>query len=47
MVMRFECLWVRIRGKATKAHILVRVCYRLPKQDEAVDILFCKQLEDV
>ena len=32
---RVECLWVRIRGKANKADIMVGVCYRPPSQDES------------
>ncbi|KAK4811067.1 hypothetical protein QYF61_016353 [Mycteria americana] len=41
---RVECLWVRIRGKANKADIVVGVCYRPPNQDEDTDELFYKQL---
>ncbi|KAK4822905.1 hypothetical protein QYF61_023268 [Mycteria americana] len=41
---RVECLWVRIRGKANKADIVVGVCYRPPNQDEEADELFYKQL---
>ncbi|KAK4810944.1 hypothetical protein QYF61_013352 [Mycteria americana] len=41
---RVECLWVRIRGKANKAGIVVGVCYRPPNQDEETDELFYKQL---
>ncbi|KAK4825020.1 hypothetical protein QYF61_023024 [Mycteria americana] len=41
---RVECLWVRIRGKANKADIVVGVCYRPPNQDEETDELFYKQL---
>ncbi|KAK4806205.1 hypothetical protein QYF61_001128 [Mycteria americana] len=41
---RVECLWVRIRGKANKADIVVGVCYRPPNQDEEADKLFYKQL---
>ncbi|KAK4805875.1 hypothetical protein QYF61_025742 [Mycteria americana] len=37
---RVECLWVRIRGKANKADIVVGVCYRPPNQDEETDELF-------
>ncbi|PKU33531.1 mitochondrial fission process protein 1 [Limosa lapponica baueri] len=29
-----ECLWVRIRGKASKADIMVGVCYRPSNQDQ-------------
>ncbi|KAJ7406973.1 hypothetical protein BTVI_64322 [Pitangus sulphuratus] len=42
---KVECLWVRIRGKANKANILVGVCYRLPNQDEESDEY--KQLVEV
>ncbi|KAK4827403.1 hypothetical protein QYF61_017808 [Mycteria americana] len=41
---RVECLWVRIRGKANKADIVVGVCYRPPNQHEETDELFYKQL---
>ncbi|KAK4825574.1 LOW QUALITY PROTEIN: hypothetical protein QYF61_000573 [Mycteria americana] len=41
---RVECLWVRIRGKANKADIVVGLCYRPPNQDEETDELFYKQL---
>ena len=41
---RVECLWVRIRGKANKADIMVRVCYRPPNQDEEADEIFYKQI---
>ncbi|KAK4810957.1 hypothetical protein QYF61_013365 [Mycteria americana] len=41
---RVECLWVRIKGKANKAGIVVGVCYRPPNQDEETDELFYKQL---
>jgi len=33
---RIKCLWVRIRGKANKADIMVGVCYRPPNQGLAV-----------
>ncbi|RMC11971.1 hypothetical protein DUI87_11104 [Hirundo rustica rustica] len=42
-----ECLWVRIKGKANKADILLGVCYHPPSQEEEVDNLFHKQLENV
>ncbi|RMC20192.1 hypothetical protein DUI87_01038 [Hirundo rustica rustica] len=42
-----ECLWVRIKGKANKADILLGVCYRPPNQEEEVDSLFYKQLGNV
>ena len=41
---RAECLWVRIRGRANKADIMVGCCYRPPNQDEEVDEIFYKQL---
>ncbi|KAK4812452.1 hypothetical protein QYF61_024853 [Mycteria americana] len=41
---RVECLWVRIRGKANKADIVVGVCYSPPNQDEETNELFYKQL---
>ena len=44
---RVECLWVRIRGKANKADIMVGVCYRPPNQDEEADEIFYKQLGEV
>ncbi|TRZ07386.1 hypothetical protein HGM15179_019724 [Zosterops borbonicus] len=42
-----ECLWVRIKGKANKADIVLGACYRPPSQEEDVDNLFYKQLENV
>ncbi|RMC20740.1 hypothetical protein DUI87_01592 [Hirundo rustica rustica] len=42
-----ECLWVRIKGKANKADILLGVCYRQPNQEEELDNLFYKQLGNV
>ena len=44
---RLECLWVRIRGKANKADIMVGVCYKPSNQDEEADELFYKQLGEV
>ncbi|PKU34926.1 mitochondrial fission process protein 1 [Limosa lapponica baueri] len=44
---RVECLWVRIRGRASKADIVVGVCYRPPNQDVEVDEMFYKQLAEV
>lgn len=37
-----ECLWVRLRGKANQAGLLVRVCYRPPNQHEEADEEFYK-----
>ncbi|RMC06528.1 hypothetical protein DUI87_15965 [Hirundo rustica rustica] len=42
-----ECLWVRIKGKANKADILLGVCYCPPNQEEEVDNLFYKQPDNV
>ncbi|RMC01170.1 hypothetical protein DUI87_22261 [Hirundo rustica rustica] len=42
-----ERLWVRIKGKANKADVLLGVCYRPPSQEEEVDNLFYKQLRNV
>ncbi|TRZ19001.1 hypothetical protein HGM15179_008133 [Zosterops borbonicus] len=42
-----ESLWVRIKGRANKADIVLGVCYHPPKQEKEVDKLFYKQLENV
>lgn len=44
---KIDWLWVKIKGKAGKADILVGVCSRPPNQDEEVDELFYKVLADV
>ncbi|GAB0208053.1 hypothetical protein GRJ2_003271000 [Grus japonensis] len=44
---KVECLWVRMRGKANKADILLGVCYRPPSQDEEADEAFYKRLAEV
>ena len=41
---RVERLWVRIKGKANEADVIVGVCCRLPNQDEEVNEIFYKQL---
>ena len=41
---KVESLWVKIRGRADKADILVGVCYRLLNQDEETDEVFYEQL---
>ncbi|RMC21288.1 hypothetical protein DUI87_02149 [Hirundo rustica rustica] len=41
------CLWVRIKGKTNKADILLGVCNRPPNQEEEVDNLFYKQLQNI
>lgn len=42
-----EWLWVRIRGKADTAYILVGVCYRLHNQNEEADEVFHEWLTEV
>lgn len=44
---KVECLWIRIRGKACRGHILVGVCCRPPNQDEGMDEAFYEQLAKV
>jgi len=44
---RVEFLWVRIKGRANRADVLVGVCYGLPNQDEETDEAFYKQLAEV
>ncbi|KAM9590503.1 uncharacterized protein ACIBXB_005763 [Morphnus guianensis] len=41
---KVECLWVRMRGKANKADIVLGVCYRPPDQVEETDESFYKRL---
>ena len=41
---KVESQWVKIRGRADKADILVGVCYRLLNQDEETDEVFYEQL---
>ena len=43
---KVESLWVKIRGRADKAYILVGVCYRPPNQDEETDESFYEQLAE-
>lgn len=40
-------LWVRIRGKANKADIIMEVCNRSPNKDKESDETFYKQLGQV
>ncbi|PKU45859.1 rna-directed dna polymerase from mobile element jockey-like [Limosa lapponica baueri] len=42
-----QCLWVRLKGKANKADIMVGVYYRPPNQDVEVDETFYQQLEQL
>jgi len=44
---KVECLWVKMRGKANKADILLGVCYRPPNRDEEADEVFYKWLAEV
>ncbi|PKU33231.1 hypothetical protein llap_16465 [Limosa lapponica baueri] len=39
--------WVRIRGKANKADVMVGVCYTPANQDEEADEIFYKHLGEV
>ncbi|PKU42731.1 adaptin ear-binding coat-associated protein 1 [Limosa lapponica baueri] len=41
---RVECLWVKIKGKANKADIMVGVYYRPPNQDVEINEIFYHQL---
>ena len=41
---KVECLWVRMRGEADKADIVLGVRYRPPDQVEEADELFYKWL---
>lgn len=41
---RIKCLWVRIRGRASKADIMVGACYRPPNQDGEADEISHRQL---
>lgn len=41
---RFQYLWVRIKGKANEADVIVGVCYKPPSQAEEADAMFYKQL---
>ena len=43
---KVESLWVKIRGRADKADILVDACYRLLSQDEETDEMFYEQLAE-
>ncbi|KAF4801337.1 hypothetical protein TURU_035479 [Turdus rufiventris] len=42
-----ECLWVRVEGKANKADTLLGVCYCPPNQEEKVNNLFYKELDNI
>lgn len=42
-----ECLWVRVRGKANKANIIIGVFYRPLNQEEEANEIFYKQLAEV
>ena len=41
------CWWVRIRGTANKADLVVGVCYRPPSWDEEMGEIFYRQLGEV
>ena len=42
-----ESLWVKIKDRSRKGHLVVGVCYRPPDQEEAVDEAFLLQLQEV
>lgn len=44
---KIESLWVRLRGRANKADILVGLCCRPPNQDEEMDEEFYEQLVEI
>jgi len=44
---KVEYVWVKMRGKAKQADILLGVCYRPPNQDEEADEVFYKRLAEV
>ena len=44
---RVESLWVRIKGKANKAAVVVGVYYQPPSQDDHTDESFCKESRDM
>jgi len=44
---KVECLWVKMRGKANKADILLGACYRPTSQDEEADEVFYRRLAAV
>jgi len=44
---RLNAKWVKIRGKANKADILLGICYRPLNQDQDVDEVFYKRLAEV
>lgn len=39
-----KCLWVRVKGKASKAAIVLGVCHRPPNQVQEADETFYKRL---
>ena len=44
---KVESLWVSIRGRASKADILMGFCYRPPNQNKEIDEVFYEQLAEV
>ncbi|KAF4804342.1 hypothetical protein TURU_008643 [Turdus rufiventris] len=44
---KVACLWVKIKGKVSRAGIMVGVCYRPPNQDKQADEAFYKQLTEI
>ena len=43
---KVESLWVSIRGRASKADILMGFCYRPPNQNKEIDEVFYEQLAE-
>lgn len=44
---QIESLWVKIKDRSSKRHLVAGVCYRPPDQEEAVDKAFLLQLKKV
>ena len=42
-----ECLWMKMRGKASRGDILVEVCYKPPNQNEEKDEAFYERLAEI
>ena len=42
-----KSLWVKIKDRSSKGHLLAGDCYRPPDQEEAVDEAFLLQLQEV
>ena len=42
-----KSLWVKIKDQSSKGHLVARVCYKPPDQEEAVDEAFLLHLQEV